>query len=173
MSKSNQWFKSYGHFTVEVDFDYWWRFSGEGLRLQPAQQASLSIIVILNSFILFWHNRSIPWELKFKLLCGCSQEKFWRPSGLQPNPLVSLAIRPLRSLSGVHLRVDQVSGLHSSNQGNLQLPQVLLLEPGRDIKQRISSTSHFQHLSVTSSQVRFVALYVAVFSSICNMLSLC
>ena len=89
-----------------------------------------------------------------------SQEKFWRPSGLQANPLVSLAIRPLRSLAGVQLRVEPVSGLHStSHLGSLQLPQVLLLEPGRDIKQRISSTSHFQHLSVTSSQVRFVVLY--------------
>ena len=38
-SKSHQWFKSYSHFTEEVDFAYWLSFIGKGLRLQPTQKA--------------------------------------------------------------------------------------------------------------------------------------
>ena len=34
-----QWFKGYIHFTEGVDFAYWWSCIGNGLRLQPAQQA--------------------------------------------------------------------------------------------------------------------------------------
>ena len=84
------------------------------------------------------------------------QEKFWRPVGLQPDPLVCLATRPLKSLS-VPPREMQ-STLESSDQSSSthQLPSVLLLGPGRDVKQRISNSSHFQHLAVTSAQVHKV-----------------
>ena len=41
-SKSDQWFKSYGHFTKGVDFVYWWSFSGEGSAIDGATLSSLS-----------------------------------------------------------------------------------------------------------------------------------
>ena len=42
-SKSHKWFNSYGCFTKEVDFAYWWSFIMKGLRLKPAQQACWKI----------------------------------------------------------------------------------------------------------------------------------
>ena len=38
-SKLHHWFKSYGHFTNELDFAYRWSCIGKGPRLQPTQQA--------------------------------------------------------------------------------------------------------------------------------------
>ena len=85
------------------------------------------------------------------------QEKFWRPVKLQPDPLVSLATHPLRSLAVAPTsRREEQSSVVSRNQcsSSEQLPSVLALGPGRDIKQLISNTSHLQHLNVTSAQVR-------------------
>ena len=39
VSKSHQWFNSYGHFTEGMDLAYWWSCIGKGLCLQPAQKA--------------------------------------------------------------------------------------------------------------------------------------
>ena len=38
-SKSRYWFNSCGDFVEWIDFALWWSFIGNGLRLQPAQQA--------------------------------------------------------------------------------------------------------------------------------------
>ena len=45
-SKSHYWFKSYGNFAEWVNFVYWWRYIGKGLRLQPAQQACLLLQIL-------------------------------------------------------------------------------------------------------------------------------
>ena len=42
-SKSHQWFKSYSHYTEEVDFAYWWSFYGEGLRSTGLPRLVLTI----------------------------------------------------------------------------------------------------------------------------------
>ena len=44
--KSNQWFKSYGHFTEGVDFAYWWSFSGGGSAINGATPSSFCMIKV-------------------------------------------------------------------------------------------------------------------------------
>ena len=39
--EGHYWFNSVSNFAEWVDFAHWWSFFGNGLRLQPAQQACL------------------------------------------------------------------------------------------------------------------------------------
>ena len=43
-----------GHFTEGIDLAHWWSFIRKGLRLQPAQQAFVLIILILSVKVIIY-----------------------------------------------------------------------------------------------------------------------
>ena len=50
-SKSQKWFKSYGHFHEGMDFAYWWRLSGGGSAIKGAILSSLNMFLDLRKVL--------------------------------------------------------------------------------------------------------------------------